>query len=183
MKIESITKYPNLAKLVFEKLDNKTLGNCRKVSKSWHNCIENDHTSWIQIVKIPRILKNGLTHLHLAAIRGQILIFNNIFEREKSKNPTNFNGITPFHFACFFGQIKIVQSIIQKSIEFNFSTNSEDKWGWTGFHLACSSGHLKIAEMLMKNSSELDIDVKAKGIYNRLVELLFLSVVLCNIFT
>jgi len=39
----SITRFPHIATQIFEQLDNKSLTNCREVSKSWQKFIDDNH--------------------------------------------------------------------------------------------------------------------------------------------
>ena len=43
-------RFLHIAEQIFEHLDNKSLKNCRKVSKSWQNCIDNRNILWNKIV-------------------------------------------------------------------------------------------------------------------------------------
>ena len=51
--------------------------------------------------------------MHAAAIIGQFVLFNKIFEIEGEKNPKNKAGETPFHLVCQYGHTKIVDMLIQ----------------------------------------------------------------------
>ena len=72
------TSCPIIAKQVFEKLNYNSLRNCKQVSKSWNNYIDEENVFWTHVAKIPRTLSNGSTFLHLAAIKGQTKIFKNL---------------------------------------------------------------------------------------------------------
>ena len=74
---------------IFELLDNKSLSNCREVSKWWSKCIDDENQTWIHIVKIPEILYNGNTYLHLVARTGQWEVYKKIIKKEEIKNPDN----------------------------------------------------------------------------------------------
>ena len=38
--------FAHVAEQIFKKLDNKSLTNCREVSKSWRDCIDDRNLSW-----------------------------------------------------------------------------------------------------------------------------------------
>ena len=44
-------RFPHISEKVFEKLDKESLKSCRKVSKSWQNCIEIENSLWKKIIK------------------------------------------------------------------------------------------------------------------------------------
>ena len=104
-----IFRFPHIAEKIFEQLDNKSLANCREVTKSWHNFLDEINLIWIRIVNIPTILCDGDTYLHLAAQTGQTETFGEILAEEHDKNPKNIWGWTPFHLACYHGQLSITE--------------------------------------------------------------------------
>ena len=54
-----ILRFPHIAEKIFEQLDDKSLTNCREVTKPWQKFIDDLNLTWIRIVNIPRILLNG----------------------------------------------------------------------------------------------------------------------------
>ena len=145
---------PHITDQIIEQLDNKTIKNCKQVSKSWHKNIDNYKLSWTRIVNVPEIMQNGDSYLHLAAQRGQFEMFEKVFNEEEIKDPKNNMGETPFHIACQNDNLKIVELIVQKSVECSVDLNAKDIYGWTPFHMACNEGHSKIIEILLKKSAE-----------------------------
>ena len=171
-----IFRFPHIAEKIFEQLDNKSLTNCREVTKSWQNFINEINLIWIRIVNIPTILSDGDTYLHLAAQTGQTEMFGEILADEHDKNPKNNWGWTPFHLACYHDQLLITGLLLRNSSESDMRSidlNTKDNNGRTGLHIASSCGQLSIVETLMKNSSDLDIDLNAKdstGMQVRLIK-------------
>ena len=108
---------PHIADQIFQHLDIKSLGNCKRVSKSWKNCIDRRNLVWIQVVSIPKILKNGDTYLHIAAKTGQTEMFFSILEDQEMKNPKNADGLTPFHVVCKEGHLKIAERLVRNFSE------------------------------------------------------------------
>ena len=154
-------RFRHITEQIFAHLDNKSLRSCREVSKSWQECIDGKNLSWIQIVNIPTILKDGEIYLHFAARTGQSKMFQKILERSIVKNPENENGETPFHLACKYGHFKIAEMLMERSTELNIELNAKDVDGLSAFHLACESSHSKTVEILMQKSSDLKIDLNA----------------------
>ena len=155
-------RFQHITEQIFEKLDGNSLKNCRKVSKSWQECIDNRNILWNKIVE----KEDGNKTFQLACKNGHSKMVEMLI-----KKPAKFNidlnakydeGMTAFHWACTNGYSKIAEMLIQKSTEFNIDLNVKDRWDNTAFHLACENGHSKIAEGLMQKSVELNIDLNAK---------------------
>ena len=83
-----ILRIPHIFQQIFEQLDVKSLKNSREVKKSWQKSIDSKNFTWIQIIDIPSILKNGNTYLHVAAATRHFNVFEMIPEIEVGKNPT-----------------------------------------------------------------------------------------------
>ena len=170
--------FPHIAEQIFQNLDNKSLTNCREVSQSWKQLIDDRKLPWTQIIQIPTVLKDGKSYLHLAAETGQTVMFKAIFENEDNKNPMSnsslqFNwdlrryvgswGKTPLHLSSEQGHFEIVKLIAQSSII--FGTDLNEKGGTingTAFLMACEKGQAKIAEWLIQKSTEFNINLNAK---------------------
>ena len=170
-----IFRFPHIAEKIFEQLDNKSLTNCREVTKSWQNFIDEINIIWIRIVNIPTILSDGDTYLHLAAQTGQTEVFGEILDKEHDKNPKNNWGWTPFHLACYYDQMLITGLLLRNSSKsvMSIDLNAKDNNGRTGFHIASSCGQLSIVETLLKNSSDLHIELNAKDVTGMQVRFFF----------
>ena len=76
MDIEDlIERFPHIVENIFENLDNKSLANCRGISKSWQEFIDNRNLPWKRIMKIEKLHRWGNTNLHVAAKTGQTKMF------------------------------------------------------------------------------------------------------------
>ena len=111
--LDFFSGFPHITEQIIEQFDNKTLKNCREVSKSWQNCI-GFKKSWVRIVQIPTILKKDRipyyyyysdrrlgkllhddydckpkepTYLLVAARAKQTRMFISILESSDIKNP------------------------------------------------------------------------------------------------
>ena len=49
-----IQRIPFVADRIFDQLNNKSLSNCKKVSKSWQKYIEEKNFFWIRIINVPK---------------------------------------------------------------------------------------------------------------------------------
>ena len=136
---ELITRFPHVAEQIFEQLNNISLTKCREVEKSWQTFIDDKNLPWIRIVNIPTTLRfgntRGNTYLHVAVQKGQVAMFEYLFQKEEVKNPKNELGVTPFHNVCRLGHFKIAKILINKYHELEnksrnlLELNSKDNYG------------------------------------------------------
>ena len=158
-----IFRFPHLAERIFQQLDDKGLAKSRQVEKLWQKFIDERNYPWLRIIKIPTILQDGYTYMHLAAQYGQTDMFEIILNQEDNKNPKSKYGFeTPFLIACRKGHMNIALIILEKSDELKIELNTQDNYGSTAFHTACWNGNSEIAEMIMKYSPQLKIDLNSK---------------------
>ena len=143
-------------------MDSKSLKNCRKVSKSWQECIDNQNILWNKIVE----KKGGNETFQLACKNGHSkmaeMLIQKAAEFNIELNGKNLNGLTAFHLACENGYSETAELLMQKSTELNIELNAKDKDGRTAFHLACKNGRFRIAELVIQKPAELNIDLNAK---------------------
>ena len=60
--LDFFQRFDHITKQIFMQLDKKSLVNCREVSKSWQKYIDDKNFPWIQIINVPKILKEGYTY-------------------------------------------------------------------------------------------------------------------------
>ena len=161
------SRFSHISENIFEQLDNKSLSNCREVTKSWKRFIDNKNYSWIQIVDIPTTLKNGNTYLHVAAKYGHTGMLDFILNNEEVKSPKNSYDETPFHIACQYGNVNVAELIIEKSFEFKMDLDSKDGLCWTAFLLACVKNQLNVVELIVQKSTKYNIDLTTRENYGR----------------
>ena len=90
MKMEG--RFPHIFEQIFEKLDDEGLTKCREVSRSWKSVIDEKKFPWIRIIKIPRVIRNGNSYLHVAAEKGQTDMFEEIL-LEEFKISSDISGV------------------------------------------------------------------------------------------
>ena len=83
----------------------------------------------------------GLTPLHISALKGNLKIFLGYVEE---KNPKDFLGRTPVHFAAMRGHLSVCR-LITKNVT---DTNPIDVHGQTPFYLAARNGHQNVCRWL-----------------------------------
>ena len=158
-------RMPHIIDQILEQLDNKSLIYCKEVAKSWKEYIDVKNVSWIKIVKIPEILQNGNTYLHISASTGQLKMFEIFLKDEEIKDPKNSYQETPFLLACLNGHLNVAEIIMQKSAELNIDLNMKDYRGLTAFHLACKDEKLNVVDFLVQKSAEYNIALNTKHLY------------------
>ena len=162
MKMEDLMlKFPHLSEQIFQKLNNESLFKSREVARSWKYFIDERNYSWLCVVNIPTILKNGNTYLHLSAETGQNDAFKIAFSEEEDKNTKNLFRETAFHVACKNGHSNIVNVLVESSIAFD--TNCIDIFAKVSpFILACQRGHTNVAKGQLISKCPYEIIVSPK---------------------
>ena len=155
-------RMPHIFDLILKQLDNKSLKNCKEVSKPWNVNFDKKKLCWIRIVSIPKILQNGNTYLHISASTGQSKMSEKLLENEDIKDPKNDYKETPFFLACSNGHLNVAELIMQKSAEHNIDLNTIDDTDMTPFHFACRKRHFNVVEFLIQKSAEYNIDLNFK---------------------
>ena len=131
-------------KLIFNRLDDKSLSKCRLVTKSWQQVIDSD-IFWKRITqKFP--LVNGQSLLHIASTTGQLQKFKSLYESSVNKNPKDGKGRACIHYASLNGHTLLVKYILHQSPK---DVNPSDVDGITPLHLAASRGHFAICVLIM----------------------------------
>ena len=150
-------RFSHISEKIFENLDIKSLKNCRVVSKSWQECIDNRDILWIKIAKN----EDGNTAFQLACKKGHSKVAKARIQKSAELNidlnAKNQHGRTAFHYVCKEGHSDIAEMLMQKSAEFNINLNVKDDEGITAFHLACSRGRKNIVEMIIDKAKSYKI--------------------------
>ena len=120
-------------------MDMKTFKNCKQVSKSWQEFIDNQNILWKS--------ETGANAFQLACLNGHSKMAGILIKNSKKFN-INLNaksgrmGKTAFHNACIRNNLKIAEMLMQKSTEFDIDLNIKMNNGDTAFHYACINGTL-----------------------------------------
>ena len=119
--------------------------------------IENGQFSVIKIITENILEKNPpndrlCTPLHFAAMKGNLEIFQFIFESINSniasdKNPMDVNRQTPLHVATAYGHFDICDFIVSFCKNLSFTNDSRSP-----FHLAAANGHAHIYQLLIEKT-------------------------------
>ena len=161
---ETMQRFPHLIEQIIQKLDDKGLVKSREVSRRLQELVDTKEYPWLRIVKIPTILENENTYLHLAAEYGQFRMFEWILEREMDKKGLYESCSSLFLAACFFGSVILAEILLNKLDELKFDLMrigillndnhlmTKIMYVESGFKHACRAGRVKIVEMLIDKS-------------------------------
>ena len=163
---EMLWRFPHIGQEIYQQLNDQSLSECREISQSWQNFINNEkfykkrikemiekHTKAYNDESVHYYCggstKETLTPLHSAALTGQFQMFINIIQEDlvEDINVKNERGVTPLHLAALKGQFSICKYIIEEIAEIN----PRDWLGNTPLHKAATEGHLAICEMIIDN--------------------------------
>ena len=95
--------FPHIAEKIFDQLDRGCLRNCREVSKSWLESIDNRNLLWNEILKD----EGGNKVFQFACKKGHSKMLQMLFQNS-AKFSIDFNArdqdkMTAFHWACMKG--------------------------------------------------------------------------------
>ena len=133
------------------------IDNLQDQNQSAASCIIDDQPTFgDQVHKNPGNA-DGLTPLHLAALRGHFEICKFIMNLLTNKNPRDKYGWTPLHCVAKGGNIKIYKLLMENLADKNPGNN----YGMTPLHTASHFGHLEIIKLIMhhlqnKNPENID---------------------------
>ena len=123
--------FTHITEKIFDQLEEGSLRNCREVSKSWLEVIDNRNLLWNKIVKA----EGANEAFQFACIIGHTKMLEMLFHK-----PAKFNidynagehGFNAFYHACHSGQSKVAEMLILKSNELNIQLDNDS------FHMASS---------------------------------------------
>ena len=153
-----IARFPYVATDIFKQLDNESLANCRKMSRSWCDHLDNQKFCWVRMIQRYRTnmkdnyqqWKKALKNTPVEYVRDlsmstqQFLLENNAW---RSKFAWSWS---PLHIVAGQGNFELFKYIFEKTK----NTEPERKIKNTALHIAANKGHEKIVEFLIGNSQE-----------------------------
>ena len=111
-----LLRIPHIPEQIFGYLDSKSLTNCREVSRSWKEFIDNKQIIWTRILDKYCGTEQS-NFLLIAAKTGQTEIFEKIFYGSEDQNPKDSLGFTPFLLAAKYGHFGVGQIIMENEQE------------------------------------------------------------------
>ena len=147
--------YPHIFEKIFDELDNTSLTNCRKVSKTWRSFLENE-----KFVCLRKIKKYGANMVHF---KNQ---WNKVMKKSPQQEIIELSGAVelffslssssltrqyaPLHIAAGNGLLELSERIIEKTGISNPRTSD----GYTALHEAAKQGHLIVCELIVEKSTD-----------------------------
>ena len=161
---EAFLRFPHLSENIFDSLGNKSLVDCKEVSKSWYfyldtqkflqtRIIQNieDTIDRIQIIDF-KCRPHSFTDVEIKCIMGNAK--NGQFDLANTKIMKKIKEFykcdsrkSAFHNAAIFGHFSVVKYIMDSAED----KNPADREGDTPLHEAASRGHLAIVKYIMDN--------------------------------
>ena len=153
-----LLRFPHIGCQIFDQLNNPLLTNCREVSNSWKNFVDNERLPWTRIIVhyIKPLQSSWRKFLQKSNIRSLFEMAMLVIQRYKKFESVPENT-TPMHFAAMIGNTAMIEKLIQIGAQFNESLHSlnEDILGidshfCTPLHYAARNGHLRAYEVIME---------------------------------
>ena len=154
-----ILRFPNVAKQIFNKLDDESLTNCRMTNLLWLGTLENMDIIWVRILnKHSKLLKkserseekykNSIFFLRSRRLKyhqkvfEKISIIEEILRKSHEKNPNIMGKMSPLHVAAIQGNEYFTNLLLNKIGILD--VNPRDLSQWTPFIWATNVSDEKI---------------------------------------
>ena len=147
--------FPHIADQIFQQLDNKSLTNCREVSKSWLKFIDDRNISWIRIIKSPKISR---AVLKLSAKISECTTNSKRPRLDAEKSNFGLFSVSDFrtildivylNIAAETGQTKIFKMIYQSDPELDLMILELPMFSnfKSPLHIAAKNGHSRVCSV------------------------------------
>ena len=154
MMEEVLLRFPHIGYQIFEELNNSFLTNCREVSNSWKNFIDNEKLPWIRMIiqKIKPLTSPWKTFLQQSNKKSLVQMATSVIQHFKNfefyQESTGPINTVPLHFAAMTGNIEMIERLIQNGAKLNKIDSSR----CTPLHYAARNNHLTAYQLIMKNN-------------------------------
>ena len=120
MMEDVLLRFPHVGYQIFEQLNNSFLINCREVSNSWKNFIDNEKLPWIRMIvqHIKPLASPWKKFLQKSNYESLVEIALSVIQYYKEFNCVPENTV-PLHFAAMTGKTEIIERLIQKGSQLN----------------------------------------------------------------
>ncbi len=98
--------------------------------------------------------QEGLTPLHVAAMKGHTDIVRYLVRKGADINATDTSGYTPLHYAVLSGHTEVVRYLVSENVR-RGNWNVRFKDGTTLLHFAAFGGDLKQVKYLVKKGADI----------------------------
>ena len=142
---EIIFRFPHLAEQIFEELDNYSFIQCKVISPSWKNFIEESKFSYIRLIKTvtncsKKEVEKTFPKANVEETRRLASDVTKVYN-ELLKVNVDHPSLTLFDCAAKCGYLSVCQLMI----------NSRHTFGSTPLDLAAKNGHLSVCQLLVGN--------------------------------
>ena len=153
---EVISRFPHIAEICFEELDNYNLIQCKVISQSWKNFIEESKFSYIRLIaattncsknEVEKIFPKANLEETMRLASDVTKVYNELL-KVKSYDPS----LTLFHLAAKRGYLSVCQILIY-STEKNHSECCN--YIQTPLHYAAEYGHFSICQLIIEGSQNI----------------------------
>jgi hypothetical protein len=146
---EMMLRFPHIVRDVFKELDNKSLTNCRNMSRACCDFIDNEKLYWVRKIQNYVTMKNFLQQWQKVLRNTPTENIKEIFVTIKQFVDNDLNRkkkqYSPLYIAAAQGHLEFWKCAMERT---NY-TNSKTKDGITAFHMAALSGCREICEQII----------------------------------
>ena len=146
---EMMLRFPHIVQDVCKELDNKSLTNCRNVSRACCDFIDDEKLYWVRKIQNYVSMKNFLKQWQkvlrntpIENIKKIFVIVKQFVEYDLKRKKLQWS---PLYIAAAQGNLEFWKYIIKRT---NY-TNSKTKDGITAFHMAALNGYKEICELII----------------------------------
>ena len=138
----------HVAEKIFGYLDAKSLANCREVSKSWRDLIDDGKMWWI--LQLQEMMCGFLSNPNLNQNRIKIVefILSQAEEHGFYLNATDNHGMILLHMACLEGNSDIVSILKKNAAIKGIDFNAVDNFGRSAFDYARMKGNADLIKVM-----------------------------------
>ena len=148
---EMMLRFPHIVQDVFQELDDKSLTNCRNVSKACCDFIDNEKLYWVRkiqdfvsMMEFHQQWKKVLKNISTESTKEIFVAVEQFVENDSNRKKLQWS---PLHIAAELGDLEFCKCIIDKTKEYN--PKRQD--GITAFHMATHNGYQEICKLLFDN--------------------------------
>ena len=147
---EIMLRFPHLVQDVFVELDNKSLANCRKVSRAFCDFIDDEKLFWVRKIQNYVCMKKFQQHWKKVLRNVPTQDVKDIFwgvQQILKYNSRRKLQWSPLHIAAAQGHLELCKYIMEKTND----PNPKKKNGITALHMAAYGGCRETCELLIDN--------------------------------
>ena len=157
---EIISRFPHIAENIFEELDNYYFIQCKVISPSWKNFMEESKFSYLRLIKTStNCSKKAMKRISKKAnLEDSIQLASDVSKLYDELQMAKFYGkgyividysLTLFHLSAKYGSVSVCQ-LMMDSIEDKHPNCGKSFRGQTPLHFAAENGHISICRLILE---------------------------------